>query len=57
MDKLHSVDPVAYVRYASVYREFQDVGAFIDEIESMDPSERRRERRAKYRVMGVLASV
>lgn len=36
MDKLHSVDPVAYVRYASVYREFQDVGAFIDEIESME---------------------
>ncbi|RYD34620.1 MAG: transcriptional repressor NrdR [Verrucomicrobiaceae bacterium] len=36
MDKLHSIDPVAYVRYASVYREFQDVGAFINEIESME---------------------
>ena len=36
MDKLHSIDPVAYVRYASVYREFQDVGEFIHEIESME---------------------
>jgi transcriptional repressor NrdR len=35
MDKLHGVDPVAYVRYASVYRQFQDVGEFIDEINSM----------------------
>ena len=35
MDKLHAIDPVAYVRYASVYRQFQDVGEFIDEIESM----------------------
>lgn len=35
MDKLHSIDPVAYVRYASVYRQFQDVGEFIDEIHSM----------------------
>jgi len=35
----------------------QGILAAFDEIESMDPSERRRERRAKYRVMGVLASV
>ena len=36
MDKLHSIDPVAYVRYASVYREFADVGEFIHEIASME---------------------
>jgi transcriptional repressor NrdR len=36
MDRLHSIDPVAYVRYASVYRQFQDVGEFIDEINSME---------------------
>ena len=36
MDKLHGIDPVAYVRYASVYRQFQDVGEFIDEINSME---------------------
>ncbi len=35
MDKLHAIDPVAYVRYASVYRQFEDVGEFIDEITSM----------------------
>lgn len=35
MDRLHAIDPVAYVRYASVYRQFQDVGEFIDEINSM----------------------
>lgn len=36
MDKLHGIDPVAYVRYASVYRQFQDVGEFIEEINSME---------------------
>jgi transcriptional repressor NrdR len=36
MDRLHSIDQVAYVRYASVYRQFQDVGEFIDEINSME---------------------
>jgi acetyl-CoA carboxylase carboxyl transferase subunit alpha len=34
----------------------QGILAAFDEIEGMDPAERRRERRAKYRVMGVLAS-
>ena len=33
--KLEKIDPVAYVRYASVYRQFQDVGEFINEIESL----------------------
>ena len=36
MKKLESIDPVAYVRYASVYRRFQDVGEFLDEIESLE---------------------
>jgi len=35
----------------------QGILAAFEEIDSMDPSDRRRERRAKYRVMGVLASV
>jgi len=35
MAKLEKIDPVAYVRYASVYRQFQDVGEFINEIESL----------------------
>ena len=36
MAKLQAIDSVAFVRYASVYRQFQDVGEFIDEIESLD---------------------
>ena len=32
MDKLKSVDEVAYVRFASVYREFKDVSTFMDEL-------------------------
>ena len=30
MDKLQELDPVAYVRFASVYREFKDVNTFMD---------------------------
>ena len=36
MARLHKLDPVAYVRYASVYRQFQEVGDFIEEIESLE---------------------
>ena len=32
MDKLKSLDAVAYVRFASVYREFKDVNTFMEEI-------------------------
>ena len=32
MDKLRELDPVAYVRFASVYREFKDVNTFMDEL-------------------------
>ena len=35
----------------------QGILAALDEIEGLDPVDRRRERRAKYRVMGILASV
>jgi transcriptional repressor NrdR len=33
MEHLHSLDEIAYVRYASVYRQFEDLGEFIDEIQ------------------------
>ncbi|MFN5961370.1 MAG: transcriptional regulator NrdR [Verrucomicrobiota bacterium] len=36
MEHLHGIDPVAYVRYASVYRQFQEVGEFIEAIHSME---------------------
>ena len=35
MEQLHTLDEVAYVRYASVYRHFQDIGEFIHEIQSL----------------------
>ena len=35
MEELHKLDEVAYVRYASVYRHFQDVEAFREEIDRL----------------------
>jgi transcriptional repressor NrdR len=35
MEELHRLDEVAYVRYASVYRHFQDAEAFHEEIERL----------------------
>ena len=35
MDELRQVDQVAYVRFASVYREFKDVAQFLDELKPM----------------------
>jgi len=36
MDELKGLDQVAYVRFASVYREFEDVAAFREEIERLE---------------------
>ena len=41
MKKLHSVDQVAYVRFASVYREFKDVGEFMKELKDLVKKERK----------------
>ena len=35
MSRLHELDDVAYVRFASVYREFKDVNDFVDELKSL----------------------
>lgn len=35
MDRLQSLDEVAYVRFASVYREFKDVGTFMEEVKKI----------------------
>jgi transcriptional repressor NrdR len=35
MEKLHELDDVAYVRFASVYREFKDVNDFVSELKSL----------------------
>lgn len=36
MESLKKLDQVAYVRFASVYRSFQDIAAFRDEIERLE---------------------
>jgi transcriptional repressor NrdR len=35
MDRLAKVDEVAYVRFASVYRQFKDINVFIDELKDL----------------------
>jgi len=35
MVKLHEIDDVAYVRFASVYREFKDVNDFVSELKNL----------------------
>ena len=35
MAELHDVDGVAYVRFASVYRQFRDVSEFLDELKDL----------------------
>jgi transcriptional repressor NrdR len=35
MTRLAAVDEVAYVRFASVYRQFRDVNQFMDELKSI----------------------
>ncbi|HNQ86192.1 MAG TPA: transcriptional regulator NrdR [Deltaproteobacteria bacterium] len=35
MKALHELDPVAYVRFASVYRDFKDVSEFMNEIKGL----------------------
>ncbi len=35
MDKLRNIDEIAYVRFASVYRQFKDISSFHDEISKL----------------------
>ena len=35
MDKLSKIDEVAYVRFASVYRQFKDLNVFLDELKDL----------------------
>jgi transcriptional repressor NrdR len=53
MNHLKKLDQVAYVRFASVYRQFKDVSEFVEEVEPMlgrgrnGVSPKRRKRRSK----------
>jgi len=35
MDRLREIDEVAYVRFASVYRQFKDISTFMDEVNKL----------------------
>jgi len=35
MDKIKELDEVAYVRFASIYREFRDINSFMDELKKI----------------------
>jgi len=45
MDRLRNIDQVAYVRFASVYRNFQDTTEFMEEVRELV-------QRARYKVAG-----
>lgn len=49
MEELKELDPVAYVRFASVYRSFEDLNAFSEEVERLqnEPSAEVRRRQLK----------
>jgi transcriptional repressor NrdR len=49
MRELHKLDQVAYVRFASVYRSFKDVGEFMRELEDLIKARRAGERRKRQR--------
>ena len=45
MDRLRPIDRVAYVRFASVYRNFQDAGEFQEFVDEMAAAQEREEQR------------
>jgi transcriptional repressor NrdR len=44
LERLYDIDPVAYVRFASVYRNFSDIDAFMSEIKKLKKEHKKRER-------------
>lgn len=49
MEKLKHLDDVAYVRFASVYRQFKDVGQFMTELKNMlDKPKRKKNKRRPH---------
>lgn len=44
MQKLKILDAVAYVRFASVYREFKDISEFIDELKPLMTTEKKKKK-------------
>ena len=51
MRELEELDPVAYVRFASVYRSFQDLDAFSEEVERLQREPSAEERRNQLKLI------
>jgi len=51
MDELRDLDHVAYVRFASVYRSFEDVNAFREEIERLEKAPTAEQRRNQMNLL------
>ena len=49
MEKLKSLDEVAYVRFASVYRQFKDVGQFMEELKDILGKEKQKSNRKGHK--------
>ena len=49
MDHLQRLDPVAYVRFASVYRQFKDIGQFVEEVKGLQRDDKTKAAPAKPR--------
>ena len=47
MDELKTLDKVAYVRFASVYRDFRDIGEFMDELKGLLDGQEEKEGNAR----------
>lgn len=48
MNRLKSFDKVAYIRFASVYRQFEDVGSFSRELKKLMSRSKKRKRKTQY---------
>jgi transcriptional repressor NrdR len=47
MDRLKTFDKIAYIRFASVYRQFEDVDSFARELKKLEKRPRRRVKKSK----------
>ena len=45
MNELADVDEIAYIRFASVYRQFKDMSVFLDEMKEMVERDKRSDKR------------
>ena len=46
--KLKDLDPVAYIRFASVYRQFSDMDTFLNEVKGLKQEQKLRAKKVKY---------